>query len=548
MPDHRDDPDVSNSDAAAPAPSDPRPDSEAKKKPQKRVKEDPLVRARREKLERWRETYGITGYGDRVDDLMPLSEARERFDQDAHTAWDARDPEADAPEDGRPEVLVAGRCVQHRAMGKLAFIVLRDHSGDLQVSVSKADVTTEGFKLAQKLDYGDIVVVGGRMGMTQKGEVCVWANRFEVHCKSLVPPPEKYHGLTDPELRARRRYVDMYANPETLTTLMSRSRIVSSMRRYMERMDYLEVETPMMHPVAGGAAARPFVTHHNALDLPLFLRIAPELYLKRLLVGGMPKVFEINRNFRNEGVDRSHNPEFTAIEAYAAFWDCWAMLDLTEGMLHHLACEASGLDPADASAAPTLEFGDVTVDWSRPFPRVRYDEMFERVWGFPMYDEAKVRAAAREAGDGRADTLDHWLLVNELYELKCEPAIDPSRPTFVTDYPSAISPLTRPQTEQPELAHRWELLCAGMELGTAYTELNDPAVQLARFTEQLAGADDEESTFRSLDHDFLESLRVGMPPAGGLGLGVDRIVMLMTGATTIRDVIPFPLVRPEGGG
>lgn len=518
----------------------------------RRVKEDPLVRARREKLERWRDTYGITGYGHRVDGLMDLTDARSRFDEAATEAWQAAveaavEGGADAPPasaDQRPEALVAGRCVQHRAMGKLVFMVLRDHTGDLQVSVSKADVSPEGFKLASKLDYGDIVVAGGRMGRTKKGEVCLWADRFEVHAKSLVPPPEKYHGLTDMELRYRHRYVDMYANPETTRVFVDRSRIISTMRRVMEDRGFLEVETPMMQPLAGGAAARPFMTHHNALDLPLFLRIAPELYHKRLLVGGLPRVYEINRNFRNEGVDRSHNPEFTAIEAYEAFGDCWTMLDLTEDLLHRLACLAAGVEPG---SPVRRTWDDIDVDWSRPFPRVTYGELFERAWGFAMDDEAKVRAAAREGGRDNADTLDRWLLVNELYEEKAEGLTDPQRPTFVTDYPSAISPLTRPQEDAPHLCHRWELMCAGMELGTAYTELNDPAVQLAAFTRQMAGADEEETTFRSVDEDFLHALRVGMPPAGGLGLGVDRIIMLMTGAASIRDVILFPLMKPEGG-
>lgn len=516
-------------------------------------REDPLVKARREKLERWREAAGITGYGHRVDGLMPLDVARARFDAGAHERFDAAtvaaaEAESDPPpatDDDRPEVLIAGRCVQHRAMGRLVFIVLRDETGDLQVSVSKASVDAASFKLAQKLDYGDIVVVGGRMGMTKKGEICVWADRFEVHCKSLVPPPEKFHGLTDAELRYRHRYVDMYANPETIQTFIARSRILSSMRRIMEEHGYLEVETPMMQPLAGGAAARPFMTHHNALDLQLYMRIAPELYLKRLLVGGMSAVFEINRNFRNEGVDRSHNPEFTSIEAYQAFGDCWSMLDLVETLLFRLACEAAGVDHTAADAAPTIEFGEVTVDWSRPFARRGYGELFAEAFGFPMEDEARVREAARTAGRSNADTLDHWLLVNELYEERCEPMLDPSRPTFVTNYPSAISPLTRPQEDAPHLAHRWEMLCGGMELGTAYTELNDPEVQAAKFAEQLTGADDEETTFRSLDEDFLHALRVGMPPAGGMGLGVDRIVMLLTGASSIRDVILFPLLKPD---
>ncbi len=502
---------------------------------------DPLIRARREKLARWRDELGIEPYGRRVDDLIPLAEARSMFDQAAHDAH-----AADPSNDDRPRAVVAGRCVQHRLMGKLVFMLLRDHSGDLQVSISKSDLDPASFKIASKLDYGDIVVAGGRVGMTKKGEICIWADRFEVHCKSLVPPPEKFHGLADPELRYRQRYVDMFANPETMRTFIMRSRLVASIRRFMDGRGYLEVETPMMQSIAGGAAARPFVTHHNALDIDLYLRVAPELYHKRLLVGGMPRVYEVNRNFRNEGVDKSHNPEFTALEAYEAFGDCWSMLDLTEELLHTLAIDAASDGSDEVADALTLPFGDIEINWSRPFNRIKYGDLFEQTLGFAMTDVDKVRAKAAEIGIEKAATTDAWLLVNEVYEHFCEPALDPRRPTFVTDYPSAISPLTRPQRDNPDLCDRWELLVAGMELGTAYSELNDPDVQLKKFTQQLAGGDEEEQTIRTLDEDFLNSLRVGMPPAGGLGLGVDRIIMLLTNSTTIRDVILFPLMKPVG--
>ena len=505
---------------------------------------DRLEHARREKLRRWREEFGFEPYGRRVDGLVALAEARAMLDEAAHEAYNesksaAKDDPSTKIVDRRPRAKVAGRCVQHRAMGKLVFMRLRDHTGDLQVSISKADLEGQMFTLAKKLDYGDIVVAEGPVGMTQKGEVCVWADRLELHCKSLAPPPEKYHGLTDPELRYRHRYVDMYASPETIRVFQLRSELVARMRRFMETWGYLEVETPMMQPIAGGAAARPFVTHHNALDIDLYLRVAPELYLKRLLVGGLPRVYEINRSFRNEGVDRTHNPEFTTLEAYEAFGDCWSMLDLTEALLHELALSVSEAD------RPIVPYGELEIDYSRPFDRVRYDELFSRTLGFQMTDFAKVRAKAGELTIKNADKLDDWLLVNEVYEHFCEPTLDPSRPTFVTDYPSAVSPLTRPQQDRPELCERWELLTAGTELGTAYTELNDPDVQRAKFTEQLGGADEEVQTFRSLDEDFLNALRVGMPPAGGLGLGVDRIIMLMTNCSSIRDVILFPLLRPH---
>jgi lysyl-tRNA synthetase class 2 len=299
---------------------------------------------------------------------------------------------------------------------------------------------------------------------------------------------------------------------------------------------YLEVETPMMQTVIGGAAAKPFETHHNALGIPLFLRIAPELYLKRLLVGGMRKVFEINRNFRNEGISKQHNPEFTMLESYEAFGDCETMLELTEGMIR-----ASASAVGNSSA---IQFGEYSIDYSKPFDRVKYGDLFEKALGCSMGDETAVRAKATELGFGDAATKNHWLLVSDLFDVHAESILDASKPTFVTDFPSVISPLTRPHVDDETLSHRWELFVGGMEIANAYTELNDPDLQLQRFTEQLEGADDEVEAFRSLDEDFIHALRVGMPPAGGLGLGIDRLVMLLTGMESIRDVILFPLMRP----
>ena len=503
-----------------------------------------LVKARREKLRRWREEYALEPFGHRVDEVDSLATARERFDEAADDLWQTRSEAAEddqSPEDPRPRARVAGRCVQHRAMGKLVFAVLRDDSGDLQISVSKKAVDATAFKVASKLDYGDIVVAEGPIGRTKRGEICIWADRFELHCKSLVPPPEKYHGLTDVETRYRQRYVDMYMNPEVMDIFRKRSQVLSVIRRFMEGRGFIEVETPMMQPLAGGAAARPFMTHHNALDIDLFMRIAPELYLKRLLVGGMRRVYEINRNFRNEGIDRQHNPEFTMMELYEAFSDLDGVMELQEDLFATLAREVN------SDGGTTVQWGDLEIDYGRPFERVRYGDLFRQGTGLEMSDREGVRSAAEAAGMPDVDKQDHWLLVDALFELHGEPAIDPSRPTFVTHFPAELSPLTRPDPEDPELALRGELFIGGMELSNGYTELNDPDIQLARFTEQLSGADDEASTFRSLDEDFINALRVGMPPAGGLGVGIDRVVMLMTGCTSIRDVILFPLLKPEGG-
>ncbi len=493
--------------------------------------ESQLVAARRAKLGRWIDDYGVYPWGRRVDGLISLETARAQFNQEAHDTF-----KEDSENDNRPIVKVAGRCIQHRAMGKLTFLVIRDDSGDLQISCSKAAMPIEQFKVASKLDYGDIIVAEGKMGKTNKGEICVWADSFELACKSLASPPEKFHGLSDAETRYRQRYVDMYTNEETIQTFKTRSLIVSTIRSFMHDEGYLEVETPMMQSIVGGAAAKPFETYHNALSIPLYLRIAPELYLKRLLVGGMRKVFEINRNFRNEGVSRRHNPEFTMLESYQAFGDCETMMELTEGMIR-----ASANAVGDASS---IAYGDLTIDYEKPFDRATYGELFEQSLGCSMHDEEAVRAKASEHGFGDAATKNHWLLVSDLFDAHAESSLVANRPTFVTDFPSAISPLTRPHENDATLSHRWELFIAEMEIANAYTELNDPDLQLQLFTEQLDGADDEVNAFRSLDEDFINALRVGMPPAGGLGLGIDRLVMLLTGMESIRDVILFPLMRP----
>ena len=514
--------------------------------------ESELIAARRAKLARLRGEFGVEPFGHRVDGHISLAAARALFDPSAQDAHDAdalvkkENPQA-VTVDLRPSALVTGRVIQHRDMGKILFIGLRDASGDLQISVSKSALEALDFEIAKSLDYGDIISAQGRVGRTKKGEVCLWAEHLAMQAKSLEPPPSKWHGLEDAELRYRKRYIDMFANPQTIKTFQSRSHIVTAIRRFMELRGFLEVETPMMHPVAGGAAARPFVTTHNALGMPLFMRVAPELYLKRLLVGGLPRVFEINRNFRNEGIDRSHNPEFTALEAYEAFGDYSTMLELIESLVHHCASEAlaKGWHPRP-EAGPVLPWGELRIDYSTPFVRVRFAELFERGLGFSMFDANRVRAEAVAHRLANAATRDPWLLVNELFERKAECLIDPCRPTFVLDYPSAISPLTRPSRKSPELAERWDLFIAGMEIGPAYTELNDPDIQLAKFTEQLQGSDDEDSVFRSLDEDFVSALRTGMPPAGGVGLGIDRLVMLLTDSPSIRDVILFPLMRSEG--
>lgn len=493
---------------------------------------------------------GCDPFGSRTPGLVSLAAAARRYDEDADAAFKARGKEPGFA-DERPVVAVAGRVMLQRDNGKLIWINLRDDTGDLQIAVSARDCDEPGFSLAKACDLGDILVARGPLVRTKTGETTVWASSLSIGVKSLAPPPEKWAGLADPEIRYRKRYVDLFANPDVMRVFKRRSAIVARIRRFFDERGFLEVETPVLHTKPGGAAARPFRSHLNALDMPVVMRIATELHLKRLLVGGMPRVYEIGRIFRNEGVDRQHNPEFTSIEAYEAFGDCWSMLDHTENLFrelaHYVAVTAAGADTFAEDIDPAtvrLPYGDIEIDFGSPFARVSYCDLFERALGFPSTDARRTREEAQKHGLKHAGLADAFV-VNELFEAVAEPTIDPAKPTFVTNYPAAISPLTRPLPDNLDLAGRWDLFIAGMEIGTSYTELNDPDTQAARFREQLAGADEQEQAYRTMDEDFIEALKVGMPPAGGLGLGVDRMVMLLTNQRSVRDVILFPFMRPQ---
>ena len=470
---------------------------------------------RREKLQKLR-ALGVDPYGGRFDGAENLAAIRQKFD----------------PDNQEQLVKGAGRIVLHRDIGKLIFITLRDWTGTLQVGLSR-QMLADDWAAAKLLDLGDIIAVEGKLGRTKTGEITIWVTRLAVQAKATVPPPGKWHGLQDVDLRYRQRYVDLFTNPEVMANFKRRSEIVQAIRVYMMKQGFMEVETPMMQRRAGGAAARPFITHHNTLDMDLYLRISPELYLKRLLVGGMEKVFEINRNFRNEGISTRHNPEFTLMEAYEAYGDYLTMLELTEELVHHLAlgCSRDGV----------IEWGEHKINYARPFRRITYAELFEQKNDFSMNDIGKVRARAGQLHID-APKMDDWLVINAVFEATAQEEL--MQPTFVLDYPSALSPLTRPRRDNPEICERWDLFIGGMEIGPAYTELNDPDLQARKFHQQLKGANPEEQTFRTLDEDFLTALKYGMPPAGGLGLGIDRLVMVLTGATSIRDVILFPLLRP----
>ncbi|MCG3137911.1 MAG: Lysine--tRNA ligase [Phycisphaerae bacterium] len=425
---------------------------------------------------------------------------------------------------------VAGRIILLRDMGKLAFLTLRDRHGDLQVGLS-AKMLQTNWSVVKNLDLGDWIAVEGLLGKTKTGEDTLWGEQLTFLCKALQPPPEKWHGLTDVDLRYRRRYVDLFANPEVRQVFQQRSQIIQAVRDCLLARQFMEVETPVLQPIYGGAAARPFTTHHNTLDMQLYLRISPELYLKRLLVGGLERVFEFAKNFRNEGISPRHNPEFTMLELYQAYGDYHDMMDICEAMVT-AAIERIG-------GGLVRPYGEMTIDYTPPWPRRKYADLLKEYAGVEIDDITAIRAKAAELSIEHHG-LDDALVINLLFEHTVEPQL--VQPTFVIDYPAPLCPLTRRHPDNPDIALRFELYVARMELGNAYTELNDPQVQEANFRQQLRGEGDE--TMAVMDEDFVMALEYGMPPAGGLGVGIDRLVMLLTNSTSIRDVILFPLQRP----
>lgn len=469
---------------------------------------------------------GIDPYGSRFPDVLSNTEIRAKAEVAGLEPGQTDDSKT---------VRAAGRIVLRRVMGSLAFLSLRDSTGDLQIGLSKKQVGPDAWKLLKNFDLGDIIGFDGHLGRTKTNEITIWATNITFLTKSLRPPPEKWHGLTDVDARYRQRYVDLFANPDVMQTLKARSMIIDAVRTLMRDRGFLEVETPMLQSIYGGAAARPFTTHHNTLDMDLFLRISPELYLKRLLVGGMERVFEINRNFRNEGISTQHNPEFTMMECYQAYGDLSDMMDIVEAMFSR-AIEATG-------GEFKRKFRGLDIDFTPPWPRRTYTDLLREYAGVELSDNAAVRKKASELGITMPKA-DDAVVANKLFEATVEEHL--TRPTFVVEYPAALCPLTRRKPGDDSLALRFEAYVAGMEIGNAYTELNDPAIQRDTFGAQLAGEGDE--TMRVMDDDFLTALEYGMPPAGGLGVGIDRMVMLLTDSASIRDVILFPLQRPQTTG
>ena len=468
-------------------------------------------RQRRQKLSAIREL-GIDPYGGRYDGTEAAEDIKKRFRED----------------DDTQRARCAGRIVLLRDIGKLIFITLRDSSGTIQVGLSKK-LLGKQWSVCKLLELGDIIGACGKLGRTKTGEITIWVDELTLLSKSLLPPPEKFHGLADIDLRFRQRYVDLWANPEVMELFKKRVAIISTIREYLKSKGFLEVETPMMQTIAGGAAAKPFITHHNSLDMELFLRIAPELFLKRLLVGGMEKVFEINRNFRNEGLSRQHNPEFTMLELYQAYADYNVMMDLTEEVICLLVekyCESD-----------KVEFDGMKINFARPWRRAGYAELLKEYSGCDIDDVAAVRAKAKQFELNEAD-MDDVVVINELFNATVEDNL--VDPTFVIDYPAALCPLSRRKKDEPKYAERFELFIGKMELANAYTELNDPAVQEENFRLQLRG---QAESMAKMDADFITALKYGMPPAGGLGIGIDRLVMVLSGAASIREVVLFPLLK-----
>jgi lysyl-tRNA synthetase class 2 len=480
-----------------------------------------LIANRRAKLDALRDM-GQNPFPRRFRVELSVSEARSRYE-----GLGVEELEADPP-----VVRLGGRLRAVRGHGKVSFADLSDGAGQIQLYLKKNDLDESSWQVFKQLDLGDFLGVEGTVFRTRAGELSVAVKELTVLSKALRPLPEKYHGLADREARARQRYLDLLSNPESREVFETRSKVVSSIRRRLEGAGFIEVETPMMQPIPGGATARPFVTHHNTLDLDLYLRIAPELYLKRLIIGGFERVFELNRNFRNEGISTRHNPEFTMLEFYWAYADYELMMDLTEELVAGVVEEVTG--------GLKVEWGEHTIDFSRPWRRLKMrDAILEYSDLTPedLVDRARMEKAARELEVQRIDERSDGNLLAELYEMTAEPLM--INPTFIMDFPRDISPFAKSCPGDPDTVERFELFIGGMELANAFTELNDPDEQRRRLEAQAA----EQGGM--VDEDFVLAMEHGMPPTGGEGIGIDRLIMLLTNQHSIRDAILFPQLRPR---
>lgn len=475
--------------------------------------------SRRDKIEELR-SQGVDPFGHSFADAVPTAYIAEHFE-----------------ELGNAVVRARGRIMTIRGHGKACFLEIADMAGRLQLYVRSDDLKEPDYEWFKKyVDAGDIVGVEGTLFVTRTGEKTLAVSKFWMLSKAIRTLPEKFHGLTDVEIRYRQRYVDLIVNPEVRRTFEMRSRIISHIRQYLNDRGYLEVETPILQPIAGGATARPFVTHHNALDQDLYLRIAPELYLKRLLVGGFEKVYEINRSFRNEGFDTAHNPEFTMMELYEAYSDLTGMMTLTEDLILDLVQKVTG--------QITQRMGEREINFAGPFAKTRFDEALRTYAGVSLeelHDDAIAHHKIEEFGIRMDKSFEYGNIVNELFDKTVEPNF--VNPTFVYDYPVEISPLAKRLPDEVQRVQRFELFAGGMEVANAFTELNDPIDQEERFARQAAAKARGDDESPAMDFDYVRALQYGMPPAGGLGIGIDRLIMLLLGVSSIREVILFPQLK-----
>ena len=478
-----------------------------------------LIRVRLEKLDYFKQA-GLHPYGNKYERTHTTKEILANFE-----SFNSK------------QVSLAGRLMAKRGHGKAGFGNLQDSDGQIQTYAKLDNLGEQAYDLYTKLDIGDIIGVTGTIFKTHMGEITLEIESLQLLSKSLHPLPEKWHGLRDVEMRYRQRYVDLIVNPDVRASFVKRSQIIRAIRAYLEQRGFLEVETPMMHPIAGGAAAKPFITHHNTLDVDLYLRIAPELYLKRLLVGGFEKVFEINRSFRNEGTSTRHNPEFTMLELYQAYADYTDMMNLAEDLICTVASQVLAIN--------SVRYGETEISLSKPWARIPMLEAVKKYSGvdFATLNTEEAYAAVRRL-PVEVEQNDSWgTIVNKVFEEMVESNL--IQPTFIYDYPVAISPLAKKKEDNPELTYRFELFICGREMANAFSELNDPIDQKERFLNQLAKRQAGDDEAHMMDEDYINALEYGMPPAGGIGIGIDRLIMLLTDAASISDVILFPQLKPQ---
>ena len=483
------------------------------------------LQVRREKLSELREK-GLDPFGKRFERSHLAAEILEKY----------RELEKEELDTQNISVTIAGRVMTKRGKGKAGFAHIQDLSGQIQIYVRQDAVGEEQYEIFNLIDLGDIVGIKGQIFKTKVGELSIKASSFEILSKSLRPLPDKFHGLKDVEQRYRQRYLDLIMSEESKQTFITRSQIIRSIRNYLDHNGYLEVETPMMHAIAGGAAARPFVTHHNTLDMTLYMRIAIELHLKRLIVGGLEKVYEIGRVFRNEGVSTRHNPEFTMIELYEAYADYQDIMELTENLVAHVAQEVLG--------TTTVQYGEYEIDLKPQWKRLHMVDAIKEYTGVDFWNVTSTEEAkqlAKENGIAYKETMEYGHIVNEFFEQKVEEKL--IQPTFIFGHPVEISPLAKKNPDDPRFTDRFELFIVAREHANAFTELNDPIDQRERFEAQLVEREQGNDEAHEMDEDFVEALEYGMPPTGGLGIGIDRLVMLLTNSASIRDVLLFPQMR-----